>query len=100
MDNVRVHALVPVKDLGLAKTRLAAVLTAEERRDLARAMLEDVLAALLASPVVVAITLLSDDPVADILAASVTLWALRREVKRNLNGSIQKARLEGENVLV
>ena len=68
MDNIGAHALVPVKDLGLAKSRLAAVLTAEERRDLARAMLEDVLAALLASPGVGAITLVSDDPVADSLA--------------------------------
>lgn len=39
-------------------------------------------------------------PVADILAAAVTLWALRREVKHNLNGSIQEAKLQEEKVLV
>lgn len=39
-------------------------------------------------------------PVADILAASVTLWALRREVKRNLNNSIELAQLEEEKILV
>lgn len=39
-------------------------------------------------------------PVADILAASVTLWALRREVKKNLNGSIQQSELEKEQILI
>lgn len=39
-------AAVPVKDLENAKQRLVPVLTPAERRDLARAMLEDVLAAL------------------------------------------------------
>jgi 2-phospho-L-lactate guanylyltransferase len=39
-------AVVPAKDLAQAKRRLAGVLTAEERQGLARAMLEDVLAAL------------------------------------------------------
>ncbi len=39
-------AAVPVKDLSNAKQRLVPVLSPSERRDLARAMLEDVLAAL------------------------------------------------------
>ncbi|PHN03012.1 MATE family efflux transporter [Flavilitoribacter nigricans] len=41
-------------------------------------------------------------PVADILAASVTLWALRREIKRNLNSFIrqQAKETEKEKVLV
>jgi putative MATE family efflux protein len=41
-------------------------------------------------------------PVADVLAASVTLWALRREVKRSLNGFIRKdkAKMMEEKVLV
>lgn len=33
-------------------------------------------------------------PVADVLAASVTLWALRREVKRSLNGFIRREEAE------
>lgn len=45
-----VWAVVPAKDLAQAKRRLAGVLTAEERRDLARTMLEDVLAALAGVP--------------------------------------------------
>lgn len=43
-------AVVPAKDLAQAKRRLAGVLTAEERQGLARAMLADVLAALVGVP--------------------------------------------------
>jgi 2-phospho-L-lactate guanylyltransferase len=43
---VNVLAAVPVKDLANAKQRLVGVLTATERRGLAQAMLEDVLAVL------------------------------------------------------
>lgn len=38
-------------------------------------------------------------PVADVMAAIVTLWALRREVKHNLNGSIQRSLIQEEKVL-
>jgi len=47
--NRTLWAVVPVKDLHLAKQRLAAVLGPEERRALFRAMLEDVLSVLAAS---------------------------------------------------
>ena len=47
---MRTIAAVPVKDLANAKQRLTAVLTAAERADLARAMLDDVLGALCAAP--------------------------------------------------
>ena len=47
---MRTVAAVPVKDLVNAKQRLTAVLTATERAELARAMLEDVLTALCAAP--------------------------------------------------
>jgi 2-phospho-L-lactate guanylyltransferase len=46
---VSTFVAVPVKDLANAKQRLIPVLTAAERRDLARAMLEDVLRALTAA---------------------------------------------------
>jgi FO synthase len=55
------HALIPLKDLELAKTRLAGVLTPAERRDLARAMLEDVLDVLEAHPGIDRVTVLSGD---------------------------------------
>lgn len=44
---LRAYAAVPVKDPRLAKTRLARVLSDEERAELSMAMLRDVLAALL-----------------------------------------------------
>ncbi len=63
------QALVPLKDLVQAKTRLAGLLRPSERRALAQAMVEDVLTALSAHPQVARITLVSDDPAAPLLAA-------------------------------
>ena len=64
-----VQALVPLKDLVRAKTRLAGLLSPSERRALAQAMVEDVLALLAAHPFVDGINLVSDDPSAHLLAA-------------------------------
>lgn len=64
------HALLPLKDLVSAKTRLAGVLAPSERRALMQAMAEDVLAVLAGHPAVDAITLLSDDPGAALLAGN------------------------------
>jgi 2-phospho-L-lactate/phosphoenolpyruvate guanylyltransferase len=61
--------LLPVKDLADAKERLAGVLSAEERQELARAMLEDVLGALAASAGLAGILLVTRDPQARRLAA-------------------------------
>jgi 2-phospho-L-lactate guanylyltransferase len=46
MNAARLCAVVPVKDLGQAKQRLSSVLSASEREQLALAMLEDLLVAL------------------------------------------------------
>jgi 2-phospho-L-lactate guanylyltransferase len=56
-------AAVPVKDLDHAKQRLMGVLAADERADLAAAMLQDVLAALTAAPVDRVIVVTRDDAV-------------------------------------
>lgn len=63
------QALVPLKDLVQAKTRLAGLLSPSERRALAQAMAEDVLAVLSAHPAISRVTLVSDDPGASLLAA-------------------------------
>ncbi len=63
-----VHALLPVKHLGRAKSRLADVLKPAERSALALAMTKDVLDVLIAHPEVDAITLVSDDPALQWLA--------------------------------
>jgi 2-phospho-L-lactate guanylyltransferase len=61
-------AVVPVKDLRQAKQRLAAVLGVEERRLLFRAMLEDVLGTLVASPGLAGILVVTRDREAERLA--------------------------------
>ena len=62
------QALVPLKDLVQAKSRLAGLLRPSERRALAQAMVEDVLAVLSRHQDIERITLVSDDPGAGLLA--------------------------------
>ena len=62
-------ALLPIKDLVQAKTRLGGVLASHERRALAQAMAEDVLDALTSAEHIAGVLLVSDDPGADMLAA-------------------------------
>jgi 2-phospho-L-lactate/phosphoenolpyruvate guanylyltransferase len=62
-------AVVPVKERGLAKERLAPVLRPQMRQALALAMLEDVLLALTATPGIPGILVVTVDPEASRLAA-------------------------------
>lgn len=62
------HAILPLKDLVAAKSRLGGLLSASERRALMQAMVEDVLTLLAEHPQVDAVTLVSDDPGAGHLA--------------------------------
>ena len=55
-------ALLPLKDLVRAKTRLAGLLAPSERRALAQAMVEDVLGALTACSQLEGVLLVTDDP--------------------------------------
>ena len=68
MPAVEVHAVVPVKDLGNAKQRLAGVLGQSERTALFRAMLEDVLEALAGAASIDRIVLVTRDAEAMALA--------------------------------
>ena len=63
-----VHAVVPVKDLGNAKQRLAAVLDQPARTALFRVMLEDVLEALTGVAALAGVILVTRDPEAIALA--------------------------------
>ena len=56
------HAIVPVKSLALAKSRLSEMLDSGERHALALAMLEDVLRLLQSTPVVTRFGVVSRDP--------------------------------------
>jgi 2-phospho-L-lactate guanylyltransferase len=62
-------AVVPVKERGLAKERLAPLLGPQMRQALALAMLEDVLAALTVTPGIPGILVVTVDPEASRLAA-------------------------------
>ena len=62
------QALLPLKDLVEAKSRLAGLLSPSERRALAQAMVEDVLTVLAQHGEITRITLVSDDPGAGMLA--------------------------------
>jgi 2-phospho-L-lactate/phosphoenolpyruvate guanylyltransferase len=75
-------AILPVKTFRLAKQRLAGVLAANEREELARAMAEDVLGALAASPDLAAILLVTGDPEARRLAACYGARVLLDEEER------------------
>lgn len=64
-----VWAVLPVKDLATAKQRLAPVLSPAQRRELFRAMLQDVLATLAAVRTVAGLLVITRDPQAQSLAA-------------------------------
>ena len=75
----RVHALLPLKELDSAKSRLAEVLLPEQRRALVLAMAGDVIHLLLAHPRVASVTVVSDEPAASQLVADsrARLWPER-----------------------
>lgn len=82
-----------LKDLVQAKTRLAGLLRPSERRALAQAMVEDVLAVLAAHVDIARITLVSDDPGAGMLAQKygANCWSEQALACRGLNPLIQCA---------
>jgi len=84
------QALVPLKDLVQAKSRLAGLLRPSERRALAQAMVEDVLAVLSSHPQISRVTLVSDDPGAGLLAAQygIRYWPESALPCRGLNAVI------------
>jgi 2-phospho-L-lactate guanylyltransferase len=87
------QALVPLKDLVTAKTRLSGLLSPEERRALAQAMVEDVLTVLTGHPQIERVTLVSNDPGADLLASKYDLDYLNERFLgcRGLNPVIAKS---------
>ncbi len=87
------RALVPLKDLGVAKSRLAGLLRPSERRALAQAMAEDVLGALARVPAIEQLILLSDDPCAPLLAEryGASWWPERDLPAAGLNELLEAA---------
>jgi 2-phospho-L-lactate guanylyltransferase len=92
---------IPVRALEGAKSRLGAVLDAEERHDLAEAMLRRTIAAARATPGVAEVIVVSPDPEA--LAVAEAEGALPvTQRSRGLNPALQEARAAatGERFLV
>jgi len=90
---VKVRALVPLKDLVEAKSRLSGLLSPAQRRALAQAMVEDVLCVLADHPDIASVTLVSDDPSAQMLAAKYGSrhWPESALACRGLNPVIDKS---------
>jgi 2-phospho-L-lactate guanylyltransferase len=82
---------VPVRALEGAKSRLGAVLDAEERRDLVEAMLVRTVEAALATPGVVEVVVVSPDPEVLALARATGARPLPQR-SRGLNPALQEAR--------
>jgi 2-phospho-L-lactate/phosphoenolpyruvate guanylyltransferase len=87
------QALLPLKDLVQAKTRLSGLLRPSERRALAQAMAEDVLTVLAEHTGIAQITLVSDDPGAQLLASKygADCWPESALACRGLNSLIESA---------
>jgi 2-phospho-L-lactate guanylyltransferase len=87
------QALIPLKDLVGAKTRLSGLLRPGERRALAQAMVEDVLGVVTSHSGIDRITLVSDDPGADLLAGKYGIDALDERTLgcRGLNSVLESA---------
>ncbi|CAA0087948.1 2-phospho-L-lactate guanylyltransferase [Halioglobus japonicus] len=87
------RALLPLKDLVQAKTRLSGLLRPSERRALAQAMAEDVLEVLATHSEITGVTLVSDDPGAEMLATKygAECWSENSLDCRGLNPLMQRA---------
>ena len=83
------HVLVPAKSFAAAKSRLAPVMTAAARAALARAMLQDVLAAVAAARGVRRILLVSAEPEAGRLAAAAGADWLPEEPSLGMNAAVR-----------
>ena len=95
-------ALIPVKELSQAKARLAPVLDAAGRRELALALFRDVLAAALACPALDGVAVVSRD--ADVLSIAVEAGAQglpeRGDLNEALTSAAEKLRARGVDRLV
>ena len=84
-------AVVPVKERGLAKERLAPVLRPQMRQALALAMLEDVLLALTATPGIPGILAVTVDPEASRLAARYGARLVETGARNGHTGAVATA---------
>jgi 2-phospho-L-lactate guanylyltransferase len=88
-----VWAILPLKDLVKAKTRLAGILAPHERRALTQAMVEDVFSVLGGHRGLQGVLVVSDDPSAEMLAHKYSLeWVAEKQLGcSGLNGAVAAA---------
>jgi 2-phospho-L-lactate/phosphoenolpyruvate guanylyltransferase len=84
-------AVVPIKERGEAKERLAAILRPEIRQALALAMLEDVLAAVTATPGIRGLLVVTVDREAGRLAASYGARLIEEDARSGHTGAVAAA---------
>lgn len=85
-----VWAIVPVKWLSRAKQRLAPVLSRNERAELVRTMLHDVLTTLRATPELAGIIVVTGDPVVASLAAPFDARVVGDVMEAGVNMAVQQ----------
>ncbi len=100
-EAVSTAVVIPVRSLEGAKSRLGAVLDAEERRDLVERLLIRAVAAALATPGVVDVLVVSPDPEVLAVASAAGARPLPQR-SRGLNPALQEARaaIEADRILV
>ena len=86
-----VWAVLPVKEIADAKQRLAGILSAELRRRLALAMMEDVLSALAATPRLSGIAVVTIDPMVEAVAARYGARVLAAGARDGHTGAVVAA---------
>ncbi len=86
-----IWAVVPVKEIDGAKSRLAHACSAEFRRDLARAMVEDVLQALANVPELAGIVVVTLDPDAAVVAAKYGARVFENGARDGHTGAVMAA---------
>ena len=101
IDPVSTAVVVPVRSLEGAKSRLGAVLDAEERRDLVERLLLRTVAAALATPGVADVVVVSPDPEVLAVASGAGARPLTQR-SRGLNPALQEARaaIDADRLLV
>src|SRR3954471_11889948 len=86
----KIWAIIPVKRLGLAKARLAPVLSRSERAELARTMLHDVLTTLCGTQKLAGIVVVSGDPTVAKLATLFDTRVVADVIDSGINAAVQQ----------
>ena len=85
-----IWAVVPVKTFTQAKTRLSDILSATQRKALAQGMMRDVIRALLASPSIEKVVVITSDPEAQQIARELNAIALTDDQNAGQTAAVEQ----------